>query len=225
LENNLLNLIWDLDGTLIDSQEEILYYLELALKESSLNMADQIKPIRTGPPIDIMLKESFPAEMFTEEKLNEVITKYRERYNNSGFKMTEPFNGIEEIVSDTTNFIHHIVTNKPYPASRRIVEKMGWADKVTSLKTQSERIEQRKSKSELFAELITEIAGERSSLVGIGDMKSDCLAARDNNITAVGVLWGSGTREELFGCCDYLCEDTEQLRRFLYDISKHKRSA
>ena len=216
----MLNLIWDLDGTLIDSQEEILYHLELALRESSLNMADIIKPIRTGPPIDIMLKESFSAEILTDEKLNEVISHYREKYNNSGFTMTDPFNGIEEIISDTTNFIHHIITNKPYPASRRIIEKMEWADKVTSLKTQSEHPEQRKSKSELFAELITELGGDSSSFVGIGDTKSDCLAARDNNITAVGVLWGSGNREELSDCCDYLFEDTKQLYGFLYEKEK-----
>jgi len=213
----LLNLIWDLDGTLIDSQGEILYYLELALKKSSLNMADQIKPIRTGPPIDIMLRECFPAEMLSDEKLNEVITNYRERYNNSGFTMTNPFNGIEEIISDTTNFAHHVVTNKPNPASQRIIEKMGWTDKIASLITQSDRPEQRKSKSELFAELIKELDSDSSSFAGIGDMKSDCLAARDNNITAVGVLWGSGTREELSGCCDYLCEDTKQLHDFLYE--------
>jgi phosphoglycolate phosphatase len=213
----LLNLIWDLDGTLVDSQREILYYLEIALKKSSLNMADQIKPIRTGPPIDIMLRESFPAEMLTGEKLVEVISNYREQYNNSGFTMTSPFNGIEEIISDTINFAHHVVTNKPYTASRRIIKKMGWAYKVQSLKTQPEHPEQRKSKSELFAELITVLGGDKSSFVGIGDTKSDCLAAMDNNITAVGVLWGSGTREELSDCCDYLCEDTKQLHDFLYD--------
>jgi phosphoglycolate phosphatase len=217
LGKNLLNLIWDLDGTLIDSQKEILYHLELALKKSSLNMADNIKPIKIGPPIDVMLKESFPAETLTEEKLNEVISRYRETYNNSGFTMTGPFNGIEEIISDKINLAHHVVTNKPYLASRRIIEKMGWADKIKTLKTQSEHTEQRKSKYELFAELITELGEDRSSFVGIGDMKSDCLAARDNNITVVGVLWGSGTREELSDCCDYLFEDTKQLHDFLYE--------
>jgi phosphoglycolate phosphatase len=215
LGKNLLNLIWDLDGTLIDSQEEILYHLEFALKKASLNMADQIKPIRTGPPIDIMLKESFPAEMLTEKKLNEVILHYRERYDNSCFIMTNPFNGIEEIISDIINFTHHIVTNKPNPASGRIIKKMGWGDKVATLKTQSERPEQRKSKSDFFAELISELDGDSSSFIGIGDMKTDCLAAKDNNITAVGVLWGSGTREELSDCCDYLFEDTKQLHDFL----------
>jgi len=56
-------------------------------------------------------------------------------------------------------------------------------------------------------------------------MKADCLAAKDNDITAVGVLWGSGTIEELSDCCDYIFEDTKQLHDFLYDISKSKRSA
>jgi len=212
----LLNLIWDLDGTLIDSQDEILYHLELALKDSSLNMADRIKPIRTGPSIDIMLREAFPANMITDEKLNEVISHFRKRYDSSGFTMTPPFNGIDRIVSDTINFVHHIVTNKPQNASQSILNKLGWTGKITSLKTPVVQTGQRKTKKELFSELIIESGADISSFIGIGDMKTDCLAAKDNNITAVGVMWGSGTREELSCCCDYLCEDTKQLHDFLY---------
>jgi len=216
----LLNLIWDLDGTLIDSQKEILFHLELALKDSSLNIADQIKPIRTGPPLDIMLKESFPAEMLTEEKINEVIINYRKRYNNSGFTMTDPFDRIDDIISDTINFNHYIITNKPYNASQSILNKLGWINKIFSMKNPVVDIKQRKTKKELFSELISESGADISSFIGIGDMKDDCFAAKDNNITAVGVLWGSGTKEELSGCCDCLFEDTSQLRDFLYEYEK-----
>jgi phosphoglycolate phosphatase len=213
----LFNLIWDLDGTLIDSQDEILYYLELALKDSSLNIIDQIKPIRTGPPIDIMLKESFPADMLSDDIITEILSHFRERYDSSGFTMTKPFEGIDIIISDTTNFVHHIVTNKPYNASYSILNKFGWNFKISSLKTPVTNNNQRKSKTEVFSELITESGADISSFIGIGDMKNDCLAAKDNNITAVGVLWGSGTREELSGCCDYLFEKTKQLHDFLYE--------
>jgi len=213
----LLNLIWDLDGTLIDSQAEILYHLKLALQDASFDIRDQVKPIKIGPPLDIMLKESFPAETLTMEKINEIISCYRERYNNSGFPMTGPFNGIEEIISDTTNFVHYVVTNKPNPASQRIIDKLGWTDKIASLKAQSAQIEQRKPKTDLFAELITEFGGDRSSFIGIGDAKTDCIAAKKNGITAVGVLWGTGTKEEMADCCDYLFEDVRRLREFLYE--------
>jgi phosphoglycolate phosphatase len=221
----MLNLIWDLDGTLIDSQDEILYYLKLALKDSSLKITDQIKPIRTGPPIDIMLKESFPVDILSDDKITEILLNFRKRYDSSGFTMTKPFDGIDIIISDTDNFVHHIVTNKPHTASQSILNKLGWTGKISSLKTPIINTNQRKSKTELFSELITESGADISSFIGIGDMKSDCFAARDNNITTVGVLWGSGTREELSGCCDCLFEDTKQLHDFLYDISRFKRSA
>jgi len=219
MKKSSLNLIWDLDGTLIDSQSEILYHLNLALQDARLDVRDQARPIKIGPPLDIMLKESFSAEALTAEKMNEAIARYRERYDNSGFKMTDPFDGIDEIVSDTANFVHHIVTNKPNPAAGRIVEKLGWADKIASLKALSAHIEQRKSKTDRFAELIAESGADRSSFIGIGDAITDCISAKNNNITAVGVLWGTGTREEMLDSCDHLFENTRQLRDFLYENS------
>ena len=210
-------LIWDLDGTLIDSQAEILYHLELALRDASVSISDTVKPFRIGPPLDIMLRESFSAGTLTEEKMNEVIFHYRKRYDNSGFTMTGPFNGIGDIISDTDNFVHYIVTNKPDTASQGIIDKLGWTDKIASIRAQSVHIEKRRSKTDLFAELIAESGGDISSFIGIGDAKTDAVAARNNNITAAGVLWGVGAREELADCCDYLFEDTKQLYNFLYN--------
>ncbi len=216
----MIRIIWDLDGTLIDSQAEILYHLKLALWDAGVDIRDQIKPFKIGPPLDVILKEAFPDGTLTMEKINEVVRNYRDRYDNSGFPMTDPFDGIEEIISDAASFVHYVVTNKPNPAAGRIIEKLGWTYKMASLKAQAARIEQRRSKSELFAELIAESGGDKSSFVGIGDVRTDCIAAKNNNITAVGVLWGSGTKEELASCCDYVFEDTKRLRDFLYETIK-----
>ncbi|MCL2219621.1 MAG: HAD family hydrolase [Chitinispirillia bacterium] len=211
----MLNIIWDLDGTLADSAADILDYLDLSLKEASVNVDDKIKPVRIGPPIDIMLKEAFPPGMLTEEKIAEVVANYRRLYDNSGFPATVPFDGIEEIISDSVNFTHYIITNKPNPASERIVRKLGWDKKIASLTAQYPRVEQRKSKAELFAGLIAGVGGDKSSFAGIGDVKGDCLAAKSNGITAIGVLWGAGTKEELADCSDYMFEDVGALHEFL----------
>jgi phosphoglycolate phosphatase len=216
----MINIIWDLDGTLVDSKAEILFHLELALRDASVNISDQVRPIVIGPPLDVLLRDSFPPEVLTEEKLNKVISSFRTRYDNSGFTMTDSFKGIEEIISDTANFVHNVITNKPNPAARNMIEKMGWAGRITSLKALSVHAGRRKPKTELFAELIDESGGNASSFIGIGDARTDAVAAKNNNITAVGVLWGSGTREEMEGCCDYLFEDTKQLRDFLYGWEK-----
>lgn len=45
------------------------------------------------------------------------------------------------------------------------------------------------SKTELFAYLIKKYPSEK--FMGIGDMATDAKAAVDNNIVAIGVLWGT----------------------------------
>jgi phosphoglycolate phosphatase len=165
-----------------------------------------------------MLKESFPAEILTDNKLNEVISFFRKRYDASDFTMTNAFNGIDKIIYDTNNFIHHIVTNKPYYASQAILKKLGWTENISSFKTSSVQNGQRKSKKELFSEIIKESGAKTQSFFGIGDMKTDCIAAKENNITSIGVLWGSGTGEELSGYCDYFFEDSKKLYDYLLGI-------
>jgi phosphoglycolate phosphatase len=216
------HLIWDLDGTLIDSSKEIIACLELAIKGSSLELSKQTRPFIIGPTIDFILREAFPPEYLTDAILKQVILKFRKIYDNSEFIVTKPFSGIEEIVRCNRSFMHHIVTNKPDMPTKRILKKLGWTMYITTVNTPYTGIittakKQRKSKSELFFDIISKY--DNSSLfIGIGDMKSDCIAAKDNNIKSIGVLWGTGTREELSDCCDYLFDDTKQLSNFLCSI-------
>ena len=215
------HLIWDLDGTLIDSSREIIACLEFAVKKSGIELSGQTKPFIIGPTIDCILRKSFPQEYLTDDILKQVIQNFRTVYDNSEFTMTKPFPGIEKIVKDN-QFIHHIVTNKPDVPARRILEKICWTMYITTVNTpytENNNIgtKQLKSKSKLFSDLISKY-DKQSLFIGIGDMKSDCIAAKDNNIKSIGVLWGTGKREELSDCCDYLFDDTEQLYDFLHSI-------
>jgi len=224
----VIHIIWDLDGTLVDSEKEIKLSLELAAEKTGLDLSKQIKPFIIGPTIDNILRESFPADVMTDVLLGNTIIAFRDIYDNSDFKQTNAFPGIENIIFDTDKFIHHIITNKPDMPTNKILNRLNWSKYIKSVTTPYSYScafnKKMRSKTDIFMDIITESGNGVSSFVGIGDMKTDCLAARDNNITAVGVLWGSGTREELADCCDYLFEDTKQLLDFLYEISKHKRS-
>ena len=217
----MIHIIWDLDGTLIDSGKELNQCLELAVKKSGLDIKKQIKPFVIGPTIDKILKESFSLELLTDEILKKTIISFREIYDNSDFNYTKPYIGIEEIISDKINFYHHIVTNKPDMPTNRILSKLKWSEYIKTVKTPYSNMNltnnKQQSKTILFSELIAESKCDSSMFIGIGDMKSDCIAAKENNIVSVGVLWGSGTREELSDCCDYIFEDTKQLRDFLYE--------
>lgn len=193
-----LHIIWDLDGTLIDSEQEVLNALVKSVREAGLTEEKQLSPLRVGPTVDKMLEKSFSPELLAEEKKSAIITSFRNNYDNCGFNHTLPFDGIEEILADAS-FVHHIVTNKPDLATNRILEKLNWkqhfASVVTPYSYMRSSNDKRKTKAELFALCMKDYLNEK--FIGVGDMDTDARAALENNIPAIGVLWGTGVKNEL----------------------------
>lgn len=54
----------------------------------------------------------------------------------------------------------------------------------------------------------------KETTYGIGDMASDCYAAKCAGIKTIGVLWGTGTKNELADV-DYLCSTVSELKVLL----------
>ena len=210
-----LHIIWDLDGTLIDSEEEVMEALVRAVRSAGLSEKEQSAPFRVGPTIDRMLDAALSPEVLTAQKKKEIISAFRKEYDNCGFCNTRPFPGIEEILAGR-NIVHHIVTNKPDLATGRILEKLGWKlfflSVVTPYSFMTSPDDKKKTKTELFSICMAPYKGSR--FVGIGDMKTDAIAAKEAGIPAIGVLWGTGTKEEL-AICDAVFTDVQKLHEYL----------
>lgn len=210
----MLNLIWDLDGTLINSEEEVYDSIVKAIADNGLDAKKAVTPLRVGPTIDVLLRTSFSEDYMTEEKLAGVIKSFRKIYDNSDFDKTPAFDGIREII-ENNNFNHYVLTNKPDFPSKRILQKLGFDSSVKRLVTPyTFGIEKKLTKPELFKRLIEEEKLDVNSTFGIGDMQTDEKAAHSAGIKALGVLWGTGTKEELSGC-DEVFESVAELKEFL----------
>lgn len=205
-----MHIIWDLDGTLIDSEKDILLSLEKAITGAGVSLSDMIEPLRIGPPVDVMIDNSFGSGAITDDVKSKIISNFREIYDNSEFENTKFFAGIENILADK-NFAHHIITNKPSFPTKRVLKKLD-AEKyfASVMSPNSMNTKKRMSKQEMFAYLKNKFPNEK--IVGIGDMSSDCTAALQNGLDAVGVLWGTGTEEELRNAgCLLLVKDVQEL--------------
>lgn len=212
-----LHVIWDLDGTLINSEEEVLEALIKSVKDAGLTEKDQIVPFRVGPTIDKILDATFSKEKLTPVIKDLIIKNFRLNYDNCGFNRTLAFDGIEAILRDE-RFVHHIVTNKPDLATDRILEKLNWkdlfADVITPYTFIKSSDDPKKTKTELFAWLKEKYTDEK--FAGVGDMETDAVAAKNNDMIAVGVLWGTGTECELKSAgCKPICISVEQLKNEL----------
>lgn len=210
----MLNLIWDLDGTLINSEDEVYDSIVKAIADNGLDAKKAVSPLRVGPTIDVLLRTSFSEDYMTEEKLAGVIKSFRKIYDNSDFDKTPAFDGIREII-ENNNFNHYVLTNKPDFPSRRILRKLGFDSFVKRLVTPyTFGAEKKLAKPELFKRLIEEEKLDVNLTFGIGDMQTDEKAAHSAEIKALGVLWGTGTKEELSGC-DEVFGSVAELKEFL----------
>lgn len=205
---------WDLDGTLIDSEKEVMFCLRKAIEESGVLLTEET-PLRVGPTIDVMLRTSYPT--ITTDQLATIVASFRKIYDYSSFEHTHPFEGIEDILAANKEIRHFIVTNKPPFPTQRILEKLGWLSYFAALRTPYvENSTQRKTKGTLSKELLCEFDIAPSEAVFVGDMAQDIQAGKEANIATIGVLWGTGTEQELTDISsDHLVYTTSQLAALL----------
>ena len=215
-----LHLLWDMDGTLVNSEPEILATIEQSLATVGVKICDAKAPLRIGPPVKTVIRNSFPAEILSEEQMTEVVKAFRNIYDSSDFENTLPFEGIDELIHDC-HYVHHVITNKPDLATNRILQKKAWDEKVIDVLTPHTlemEIGHTMTKPEMFK--FCRAAYPEVSMVGIGDMALDAESAHVAGIKAIGVLWGTGTREELQEAgCNYIVDNTMQLKELLINLS------
>lgn len=211
-----LHLIWDMDGTLVDSEPEILATIQKSLHAIGLSLKQASRPLRIGPPLPEVLRNSFSKDVLSEEQIREVIKGFRKIYDSSEFVDTRPFDGINEIIK-SPKYIHHVITNKPDFATRRIIEKKGWSQDIVDVLSPNTLIAEmgrQMKKPELFQYF--KIRNPYIKVVGIGDMAGDAACAQAAGIPAIGVLWGTGTKEELEQAgCDSIVGNVDELKESL----------
>ena len=217
-----LHLIWDMDGTLVNSEPEILATIHRALATLGLSLSDACRPIRVGPPLPFMLREAFDVETLGDGGIQEVIKSFRQIYDASEFEETKPYEGIDEIIR-CDDFVHHVITNKPDYATRRIIEKKGWTSfiaDVFSPNTLMNEMGRQMKKLELFQYFRNN--NPNLKVAGIGDMAGDAECAKAVGFLTIGVLWGTGTKVELQQSgCDAIASNSIELRNILSYYNGH----
>lgn len=185
-------LVFDLDGTLSDPLEGIGGSINFALEHFGYPthpLADLAKYI--GPPLFETFRELLGVDEDTSMRL---VEKYRERYATVGYAENFLYPGVKETLAKlgAAKVPMGICTAKRLDFAERILDLfeirhhfqfVDGGDSHTPKWQQMER-------------LVSQGKVTTQSLM-IGDRAFDMIAAHRNGLTAAGVLWGYGTREEL----------------------------
>ena len=191
-------ILFDLDGTLTDSQEGIFRCFRHAFEKLGTEIPDDAT-MRSflGPP----LTESFRRVLGDGDKAAEGVKIYRERYSTVGLFENRPYDGIAELLSSLQEqgYILGVATSKPEPFSRRILEKfglIGYFETVTGCGLDGSL----DTKREVIEETLRRLGvKDKSEAIMVGDRMHDIIGAREAGLECIGAGWGFGEISELEG--------------------------
>lgn len=189
-------ILFDLDGTISNSEEGITKCAQYALRFYGIDEPDR-KALRKfiGPPLATSFMEHYG---MSEADARGAVEKYRERYHPIGIYECEIYEGVEEALGRLRGLGCGIglASSKPEVSCRHILEHfhlLEYFDEVVGA-TLDGRID---TKAEVLREWMRRTGAAPENALLVGDTRFDVLGAAEVGMPCIGVTYGFGTREEL----------------------------
>ena len=183
--------LFDLDGTLTQSEEGIWNCVRYAAEKMSFPVPDAATLRKfIGPPLEY----SFAAYMnMTEEQITDAKRFYRERYTTVGMYENRVYPGVRTMMRTLRKAGARlgIVTGKPAYPTRKILEHFGLDRFVTAVVCATDG---HAEKENLIRKALPENPGE---VWMVGDRRFDMEGGIRAGVHTLGVTYGYGSEEEL----------------------------
>ena len=214
------NYIFDLDGTIINSSNEVLLCFENAFAQSNYQIdKSRLTPNVIGPPLKEIIKLIAPK--IEENDIEIVMENFRQIYDYDEHDISEYYSGILEFLNQAKKVGKRlfIATYKPEKPTRRIEKqfKMDMFEEIYTIDKFGEHI----TKTQMINNILNKYNLKKEETVMIGDASSDVTSAKEAGVTGIGVLWGYGDdKTNLIKNSDYVVQNTEELKKCLgFDYS------
>ena len=183
-----MNLIFDLDGTLIDSRPGIVESLSFATSKT-LGKGFDADLLKIGPPINIMIEQVFPGA--SDRTVEKAVECFRKHYDSIGWGIYNTYPKVKDVLEilDEKNILF-IATNKPKKPTKKILQHMRVLHLFEKIICYDNNRYQDK------ADMVRSIKGKSNVLHKmIGDSNDDFYAAYDNSIDFIECVYGYGSIE------------------------------
>ncbi len=183
--------IFDLDGTLIDSLPDIVDNLNLMLTHygyPTVTISDT-KP-RIGYGARHLVKKSIPQEL-ADCDLDERLEYYNHFYTTSGSPKTGLFAGVPEMLRQLKNrgYKLAILTNKPHETTVNVYDEYLKDFSFDSVVGASNTVKHKPNPDGVF-KILSDLNVESENAYFIGDGETDVITANNANVKSIAVTWG-----------------------------------
>jgi phosphoglycolate phosphatase len=218
--SSLRHVLFDFDGTLIDSSAAILDTLATVLAEKGLNPQHPLARDLIGPPLRATLEKlTGSADAALLEELAQV---FRVRYDAIGVAVTQAYAGSDALVRrlKAAGLVLHLATNKRERPTLLLLERFGWLGLFDSIFCLDSRQPPFPNKGQMLTTLLTEKQIDAKQAVYIGDTNHDEAAAAQAGLPFLGVGWGYGVGEQQLSAQASIFTTAAALEDYLVMASK-----
>lgn len=208
-------IVFDWDGTLMDSAAHIIACLQTALTDLNLphKTDSEIKNI-----IGLGLREALAVlcPEANDVELTELTTRYREYFFHQEKEPTELFTGARELIKElqSQDYFLAVATGKGRRGLDKELSETGLGEffPVTRCADESHS----KPHPQMLLEIIDWYGVEASDTIMIGDTDYDLQMANNANTHAVGVTYGVHEKQRLLDCNPLACvNNIDDLKQWL----------
>lgn len=205
--------IFDFDGTVADTGEGILKSLQYsftAMGDEEPDLEDLKKFI--GPPVFYSYTHFYG---ISEDKVDDYVRKYRERYREKGIYESKVYDGLKELIFSLKerNIKVGIASSKPENLIYSVADYLeitNLFDAIVGVKSDNSK---HSTKAGLITQAMTDLgATDKNKVLMVGDRLFDIDGAHEAGIKCCGALWGYGDEEEFRAHnADFIAEIPENI--------------
>jgi len=210
-------LIFDLDGTLLNTIDDLGYACNYALEKTGYpTHRIEDYPRMVGNGINNLIRRALPESERTEENVLRVRAPFVPYYDAHNCDYTRPYEGIPELLASLKAQGHQlaVASNKYQTATEKIVNRFfpGVFDVILG---ERESIE-RKPNPQIVYDILHSLTPSLFHTLYIGDSLVDWETAANANVPFVACSWGFVSRETLIEAVSRIIDKPEELLLDVY---------
>ena len=186
-------IIFDFDGTLVDSEITIYQCFQSITNCLAPERIDYAKNILIGPPLRDTASEILGPNH--QGQLNEFVKQFIEMHDEHAIKNTQPYPGVIETLKKLrlNGISMAVATNKRYAPTIKLINHFGWKNYFTSIEC-SDGQSQIRNKDEMIQEILKN--NNFNNAFFVGDTVNDGLSANLNQLPFILACYGYGRNQD-----------------------------
>jgi phosphoglycolate phosphatase len=191
--------IFDLDGTLLNTITDLGYAANYALEKAGLPTHPiEDYPRFVGNGVKRLMERVLLADLRTEETVNRLLVDFKAYYNGHLHDFTAPYSGMRELIDELTmrGIKLAVASNKYQAATEELVGHFFADTPWVAVEGQKEGVPVKPDPSIVF-EILQKAGVAKADVLYVGDSGVDMETARRACVESCGVTWGFRSAQEL----------------------------